>query len=80
MAFLCLPMAMASEHPLKEYLLLLRMAFGFSAMVVTITAKLHEALAAGSKRLLLSGFGVGLSWGTLILQTDAPVLPPMVES
>ena len=43
MAFLCLPRAMASEHPLKEYLLLLRMAFGFSAMVVTITAKLSGA-------------------------------------
>ena len=50
-----------------------------ASLPVTITAKLHEALASGTKRLLLSGFGVGLSWGTLILQTDAPVLPAMVE-
>jgi len=39
-AVICLPMAMATEDPLKEYLVLMRVAFGFSALVVTMMATL----------------------------------------
>jgi 3-oxoacyl-[acyl-carrier-protein] synthase III len=31
------------------------------------------------KRLLLGGFGVGLSWGAAVITLDNPVLPPVVE-
>ncbi len=40
---ICLPFALASADPLKEYLMLLRVAFGFSALVVTVTATLTRA-------------------------------------
>ncbi len=31
------------------------------------------------KRLLLGGFGVGLSWGAAVITLDNTVLPPVVE-
>jgi hypothetical protein len=42
-AVICLPMALASEDPLKNYLLLLRVTFGFSALVMTLTATMARA-------------------------------------
>jgi 3-oxoacyl-[acyl-carrier-protein] synthase III len=34
---------------------------------------------SGKKELLLSGFGVGLSWGSVALQTENPVLLPVLK-
>lgn len=51
-----------------------------ASLGVTLTARLHDKLAQGKHRLLLSGFGVGLSWGTCILDTENAKFPAMLES
>ena len=45
---------------------------------LTIVSELKEKLAS-PKRLLLSGFGVGLSWGTAIINLDDCFLADIVE-
>ena len=42
-SIMCLPMALISADPLRAYLMLLRLAFGFSALAVTVTATLSRA-------------------------------------
>lgn len=51
-----------------------------ASLAVTMTARLHDKLAQGKHRLLLSGFGVGLSWGTCILDIENAKFPAMLES
>lgn len=52
-----------------------------ASLPITITARLREALSGQSKRLLLSGFGIGLSWGSCLLQVDDHVqFPELVVS
>lgn len=51
-----------------------------ASIPVTITARLREPLAGGSKRLLLGGFGIGLSWGTAIIEVNNACLPEMIEA
>lgn len=51
-----------------------------ASLPVTMTARLHETLAAKKNRLLLSGFGIGLSWGTAILDIEGAVFPAMIEA
>lgn len=51
-----------------------------ASLPVTITARLREALAPGRKRLLLGGFGIGLSWGTCIVDLEGACLPPLIEA
>jgi len=41
-----------------------------ASLPITMTARLRVALAGQSKRLLLSGFGIGLSWGACLLEID----------
>lgn len=50
-----------------------------ASIPVTITARLREALASGPKTLLMGGFGIGLSWGTCIVQMEGACLPPLIE-
>jgi 3-oxoacyl-[acyl-carrier-protein] synthase-3 len=50
-----------------------------ASLPVTITACLREALAEGRKRLLLGGFGIGLSWGTCIVEIEGACLLPLIE-
>lgn len=45
-----------------------------------MTARLNETLASGTHKLLLSGFGIGLSWGTCILDIAGARFPAMLES
>lgn len=45
---------------------------------LTIVSELKEKLN-GHKRLLLSGFGVGLTWGTAIIEVDKCHVGPIVE-
>jgi hypothetical protein len=42
-AAICLPIAMAGEDGLQEYLRLMRAVFGFSALVVTAMATFSQA-------------------------------------
>jgi 3-oxoacyl-[acyl-carrier-protein] synthase-3 len=46
---------------------------------LTITAKLRERIAAGPVKLVMSGFGVGLSWASTYWETDHVVCPELVE-
>lgn len=46
---------------------------------LTMVTELSDELRESKLRLLLSGFGVGLSWGNVILETDQVVCPPIQE-
>ena len=50
-----------------------------ASVPVTMTARLRDELLAGPKRLLMSGFGVGLSWASCIVDLDRPVMLEMIE-
>lgn len=51
-----------------------------ASLPVTVTARLQETLhrASQRQRMLFSGFGIGLSWGTAIVDLENAVIPPMV--
>lgn len=51
-----------------------------ASLPVTVTARLHDQLDGGQARLLLCGFGIGLSWGTAIVDVDSARFPPMCEA
>ncbi|MEZ5278010.1 MAG: ketoacyl-ACP synthase III [Opitutaceae bacterium] len=47
---------------------------------LTITANLRERIAAGPARIVMSGFGVGLSWASVYWESDTGVvLPGLIE-
>jgi len=46
---------------------------------VTMTVRLREELSSGKKRLLLCGFGIGLSWAASVLEIDRGCFPPLIE-
>lgn len=46
---------------------------------VTLVSQLREVLQKEKLNLLLSGFGVGLSWGNVILTTDHVVCPEVIH-
>jgi 3-oxoacyl-[acyl-carrier-protein] synthase-3 len=50
-----------------------------ASIPVTMAAKLSDALATRKHTLLLSGFGVGLSWGTAIVHTKDLKMLPLME-
>lgn len=51
-----------------------------ASLPVTMTARIRDALVEGNKRLLLSGFGIGLSWGSCIIDIDKAVFPELIIS
>lgn len=51
-----------------------------ASLPVTMTARINKELGSGPKRVLLSGFGIGLSWGTCLVDIDGAVFPDLVES
>lgn len=46
---------------------------------LTIVSELASKLRDSKKKLLLSGFGVGLSWGSAIIEVDNPYIGEIVE-
>ena len=50
-----------------------------ASIPLTITHKLGVALSAGTYKLLLSGFGVGLSWGACIVDVEEASFPALIE-
>ncbi len=50
-----------------------------ASIPTTLVTQLHERLTTEKLSLLLSGFGVGLSWGTCILETDKITSLPLIE-
>ncbi len=51
-----------------------------ASLPVTMTARIHEQLSQRGHKLCLGGFGIGLSWGTCILDIENAVLPPLLVS
>jgi 3-oxoacyl-[acyl-carrier-protein] synthase-3 len=46
---------------------------------ITIASELQDIVTQKPHRLLLSGFGVGLSWGAAVVETDGLVCLPVLE-
>lgn len=46
---------------------------------LTMVANLREQLQQGKHKFVLSGFGVGLSWGSAYIETDNIVCPELIE-
>ena len=51
-----------------------------ASLPVTMTARLHEQLSNGKHKLVLGGFGIGLSWGTAIVDIEGGQFPVMLEA
>ena len=51
-----------------------------ASLPVTVTTRLRDALSGGKRRLLLCGFGVGLSWGSVIVDVESGCFPALIES
>lgn len=50
-----------------------------ASIPLTIVSELRSRITDGPLSLVLCGFGVGLSWATVYLETDRVVCPPIVE-
>ena len=50
-----------------------------ASIPLTMLVALREPLRTGRIKLLLSAFGVGLSWGSAIIETDAICIPDLIE-
>ncbi|WP_115553770.1 ketoacyl-ACP synthase III [Xanthomonas arboricola] len=51
-----------------------------ASLPVTMTARINKELESGPKRVLLSGFGIGLSWGTCLIDIEGAIFPELIES
>jgi 3-oxoacyl-[acyl-carrier-protein] synthase-3 len=51
-----------------------------ASLPVTMTARIREPLMEGKKKVLMSGFGIGLSWGSCIVDIEHAVFPELIES
>ncbi|PPT42166.1 3-oxoacyl-ACP synthase [Xanthomonas arboricola pv. fragariae] len=51
-----------------------------ASLPLTMTARINKELESGPKRVLLSGFGIGLSWGTCLVDIEGAVFPELIES
>ncbi|WP_323011604.1 ketoacyl-ACP synthase III [Castellaniella sp.] len=51
-----------------------------ASLPVTVSVRLRDALATGKKRLLFCGFGVGLSWGSAIVDIESACFPELIEA
>jgi len=49
-----------------------------ASIPLTIVTELRDVVKSNKLRLLLSGFGVGLSWGSVVLETESIVCPPII--
>lgn len=50
-----------------------------ASVPLTIVTRLHEEVQSKKLKFLFSGFGVGLSWGSVILDSDRIVCPALIE-
>ncbi len=49
-----------------------------ASIPLTMVTQIRESLEQGKKQLLLSGFGVGLSWGSALMETDHILCPEIL--
>jgi 3-oxoacyl-[acyl-carrier-protein] synthase-3 len=50
-----------------------------SSVPLTMVTQLRETLQTRPHKLLLSAFGIGLSWGTVLLETDCIAVPEITQ-
>jgi len=50
-----------------------------ASIPVTLVHALQQRLVSSPVKLILSGFGVGLSWGSVALETDKIICPNIIE-
>jgi 3-oxoacyl-[acyl-carrier-protein] synthase-3 len=50
-----------------------------ASIPITITTKLRERISAEPMKLVLAGFGIGLSWASAYWEPDGIVCPELVE-
>src|ERR1035437_6127353 len=50
-----------------------------SSIPLTIVTQIGKELNMKPQKLLLSAFGIGLSWGTVLIETDGILLPEITE-
>lgn len=50
-----------------------------SSIPLTMVTQLQNILTEKPQKLLLSAFGIGLSWGTVLIETDGIVVPELTE-
>jgi 3-oxoacyl-[acyl-carrier-protein] synthase-3 len=50
-----------------------------ASIPLTINHALREQVSSGKLKLLLSGFGVGLSWGSVFVETSDVICPEILE-
>jgi len=50
-----------------------------SSVPLTMITQIRVALQDKSQKLLLSAFGIGLSWGTALIETDGIIVPELTE-
>jgi 3-oxoacyl-[acyl-carrier-protein] synthase III len=50
-----------------------------ASIPLTIISELREEVKTKNMKLLLSAFGIGLSWGTVLVETDHICCPEIVE-
>jgi 3-oxoacyl-[acyl-carrier-protein] synthase-3 len=50
-----------------------------SSIPLTMVSQIRDVLQDKPQKLLLSAFGIGLSWGTALIQTDGIVVPELTE-
>jgi 3-oxoacyl-[acyl-carrier-protein] synthase-3 len=51
-----------------------------ASIPVTMTVRIRDALLATPTRLLMCGFGIGLSWGTALVDIDGATFLPLIEA
>lgn len=50
-----------------------------ASIPLTMVTQIRETLREKPHKLLLSAFGIGLSWGTVLIETDGIAVPPLTE-
>ena len=52
---------------------------GTTSIPLTMITELASKMQNGELSLLLSGFGVGLSWGSVVIKTTGVTMVPLIE-
>jgi len=50
-----------------------------ASVPLTMVSEIAEDLKDGKTKLILSAFGIGLSWGTIFIETENLVIPDLIE-
>lgn len=49
-----------------------------ASIPLTLVSQLRSELSSSPQKLMLSAFGIGLSWGTVLMETDKIVVPEVI--